>query len=205
MEKVSVESAGDPASERFRRLYAANYTRLVGYAVRRATTPDDAADVVAETFLVAWRNLHKVPRGEAAPWLFGIARGVLANQRRGERRRSRLAQRVGLELRTTGSLPPDVTDLLILVQSFAELSDGDREVLSLSAWEGLDPRGLAMALDCTSGAAKVRLSRARERFRQAIDRRSGTGAPEEPDPPPPRSAPSHPTQPLASTRRSHDT
>lgn len=47
-------------------------------------TPKDAADAVAETFLVAWRRLPEVPSGEEArPWLYGVARRTLANQRLG--------------------------------------------------------------------------------------------------------------------------
>ena len=84
--------------ERFSALYADCYPRLLGYALRRTHTVEDAADVVAETFLVAWRRLEHVPPGdEARLWLYGVARRVLANQRRGERRRDRLEVRLLLE------------------------------------------------------------------------------------------------------------
>ena len=53
----------------------------------------DAADVTAETFLVAWRRYDDAPPGDGRPWLFGIARHVLANHHRSGRRRDRLGLR----------------------------------------------------------------------------------------------------------------
>src|SRR5262249_25660963 len=81
---------------RFEALYAAHGRAILGSALRRVSRPADAADVVAEPFLVAWRRLDDVPPGaEARPWLSGVARRTLANHRRGERRRQRLGQRLG--------------------------------------------------------------------------------------------------------------
>jgi hypothetical protein len=69
-------------SVRFRRLFADHQRAVLGYALRRAQTPTDALDVVAETFLVAWRRIDVVPgRDDARPWLLSVARRVLANQR----------------------------------------------------------------------------------------------------------------------------
>jgi RNA polymerase sigma-70 factor, ECF subfamily len=164
----------DPV-ERFRQLYSDNYTRLIGYARRRTPTIDDASDVVADTFLVAWRNLQKVPPGDGAtPWLFGIARGVLANHQRGARRRSQLVRRVGYELQTQWVAPPATTDLQPLAQAFTRLSSTDREILTLCAWEGLGPRELAIALGCSVGAAKVRLFRARSRMKKSLEKQGST-------------------------------
>ncbi len=162
----------DAAAQTFRQLYDSNYTRLVAYALRRATE-EDAADVVAETFLVAWRDLDRVPEGpEATPWLFGIARRVLANQRRGAERRSRLAQRIGYELRTKPVTPSSLSDdLVVIAEALAELSFEDQEVLGLSAWEGLGPAQLSIVLGCSVGAAKVRLSRARKRLAASLEHR----------------------------------
>ena len=78
----------DLGEQRFARLYRDHARGILGYALRRCPDPEDAADVVAETFLAAWRRLPEVPIGEEARlWLYGTARLVLANQRRGERRR----------------------------------------------------------------------------------------------------------------------
>jgi len=97
-----VSPAPDPAPpdgaarrDRFTDLFDRTHGPLLAYAVRRVADPADAADVVAETFVVAWRRLDDVPTGQAArPWLFGVARRVLANHYRGERRRLALADRL---------------------------------------------------------------------------------------------------------------
>ena len=69
------------AEERFTALFEATRLPLLAYAVRRVADPADAADVVAETYLVAWRRLDDVPAGaDARPWLFGVARRVLAGR-----------------------------------------------------------------------------------------------------------------------------
>src|SRR5256714_3503213 len=106
---MSLPGAAGP-SERFRSLYEANYHLILGYALRRADAAD-AADVVAETFTTAWRRLRDVPDGEEARlWLYGVARRVLANQRRAERRRLRLAGRLREESRIapSGGAEPSV-------------------------------------------------------------------------------------------------
>jgi RNA polymerase sigma-70 factor (ECF subfamily) len=136
--------------------------------VRRVADPSDAADVVAEAFLIAWRRLDEVPDGtQARPWLFGVARHVLANHYRGERRRSALADRL------RNSLPrPAATS--VVAESAVEvalktLGDDDREILRLVAWEELARDEIAVALGISRAAVRVRLHRARRRLVQTLD------------------------------------
>jgi RNA polymerase sigma-70 factor, ECF subfamily len=64
---------------------------------------------MAETFLTSWRRLEEVPPGpEARLWLYGVARRVLANHHRGQRRRSALADRLRGELAVGYSTMPGV-------------------------------------------------------------------------------------------------
>ena len=89
----------EQAEARFERLYAEHGRAVLAYAVRRASNAHDAADVVAEVFLVAWRRLDDVPASDGARlWLYAVARRVLANQQRAESRRRRLAERLRREL-----------------------------------------------------------------------------------------------------------
>jgi len=82
----------DARRRRFEGLYAEHQAGVLGYVLRSA---HDAGDVFAETFLVAWRRLDDAPTGETARlWLYGVARRVLADHRRGESRRSHLADRL---------------------------------------------------------------------------------------------------------------
>jgi RNA polymerase sigma-70 factor (ECF subfamily) len=103
--------------------------------------------------------------GEAKPWLLGVARRVVANQRRAAGRRTALRERVAHQPGDGGELetPP-------IVQALGRLSEGDREVVLLCAWEGLSIEEAATALGCSPTAAKVRLHRARRRLRAELDR-----------------------------------
>ena len=154
------------SATRFENLYRSCYQDLLGYALRRVDQPQDAADVVADTFLVAWRRLEEIPADRARPWLFGVARHVMANRHRTDRRQAGLAERLRRHLSQATVLPPDVP--ASLGAAFATLPDGDREVLRLVAWEGLSADDLAVTLDCSVNAARIRLHRARKRLADAL-------------------------------------
>ncbi|MFB6719256.1 RNA polymerase sigma factor [Kribbella sp. NPDC056345] len=161
------EPPPDPRLVRFEELFTCHHDDVLRYFVRRLDIRADAADLVAETFLVAWRRLDDVPKGEILPWLYGVARRVLSNHRRGESRRHGLANRLRDDLRTAVPDPQPVA--VEAAEVFKQLSDTDREVLSLAAWEGLDTTQLAAALGCSRNAAMVRLHRARRRLVRLLD------------------------------------
>ena len=147
---------------RFNQLYEEHFDAVRAYAWRR--DPDSSDDVVAETFLVAWRRLDEVPN-EAAPWLFGVARNVRLNLLRGDRRREALADR----LRLAPAVHAEPTgERAALSAALAALSESDREVILLAAWEGLDHGEIAGVLGCSRTAARVRLHRARRRLAAAL-------------------------------------
>lgn len=150
---------------RFERLYRAHTNAVMLYALRR-TSPADAADVHSEVFLVAWRRLDEVPEEAGLPWLYGVARRVLANQRRGQRRQSDLAD----HLRAHAPQPVDAStvDDLPLLAAMETLAEEDREVLRLVAWEDLAPREAARVLGCRPATCRVRLHRARRRLAGAL-------------------------------------
>jgi RNA polymerase sigma-70 factor (ECF subfamily) len=159
------------AQARFERLYAEHGRALLAYAVRRVTDAQDAADVLAETFLVAWRRLDDVPEGEAARlWLYGVARRVLANQQRSERRRDRLAERLRHELAEALPVTPVATAEAGAVHAaLCGLGPEDQEVLRLCAWEDLAPAEIARVLGISQIAARSRLHRARRRLQTALE------------------------------------
>jgi len=166
---VNVRSGTDH-EEHFRRVYAATFEPLLAYALRRVEQPADAADVVAETFLVAWRRRREIPaEGEARLWLYGVARRVLANHHRGGVRRERLGQRLRQRLSESSPDPAtEVPERLAVRAALARLGELDREVLMLTVWEGLEPREAAAVLDVSAAAVRTRLSRARARLRQLV-------------------------------------
>lgn len=162
----------DERSARFTELFDANLCGVLAYSLRRVGDPADAADVAADTFLVAWRRLDEVPAGaEARPWLFGVARRVLANHDRSRRRRDRLAD--GLRERLTRIALPDPADGVVqaaaLRAGLAALHPDDRELLGLTAWEGLTPNEIALVVDIPAATVRTRLHRARNRLRAQLD------------------------------------
>jgi len=151
---------------RFEAIYAATFGHILGYALRRCDCPEDAADVVAETFAITWRRIDAVPAGDQARlWLYGVARNVLANHRRGMARRQGLS--VALAAEVAHLYEPSAEDRAedgTITQIFNDLPDGDRELLSLVAWEGLDHGEIAKVLGCSRNAVRIRLHRARKRL-----------------------------------------
>jgi RNA polymerase sigma factor (sigma-70 family) len=125
---------------RFDEIYAENHQQVLGYLLRRTENTDDAADVFAETFLIAWRRLDDLPPGQQARmWLYGTARRTLANHRRGERRRLALADRLRADLARGYQPHQPEGDAAEIAAAFRRLPEPDRELLALVAWEGLDP------------------------------------------------------------------
>lgn len=161
--------------ERLRRLYETTRRPLLAYAVRRTASPEDAADVVAETFVIAMRRLDDIPEGEMELlWLYGTARGVVANFKRRAQLRSRATQQVGAlgqRVAAEYSEAPHL-DALMAAEALAALDEPDRELLMLAAWEGLSSMELACVLNCSPTAARIRLHRARARLRANLGERA---------------------------------
>ena len=155
---------------RFEAVYRELYGPICGYTLRRVRDPEDAAEAIAETFATLWRRFDRCPQGEQLrPWLYGVARRVIANQRRGERRRGALGERLVAHFDPAAFeaafSPADAT---ALAQAFAGLSEADRELLSLVAWEGLTRDEIAVALGTNRATVRLRLHRARKRLRDAL-------------------------------------
>jgi len=140
---------------------------VLAYALRR-TDAAGAEDVVAEVFLTAWRRGERVPDRDPVLWLYAVARRVLANQRRATRRREALPDVLGTLARQPSAAPDPARSPL--TAALARLRQGEREVLMLTAWEGLDARQAATVLGCTPQAVHTRLHRARARLRAELER-----------------------------------
>jgi RNA polymerase sigma-70 factor (ECF subfamily) len=160
----------DERTKRFDALFSEHGPDVVAFCRWRAGA-DEAQDAAAETFLVAWRRLDKVPEGEAARvWLYATARRVIANQRRSARRRAAL--RVRLERQATPASTSDPEETLVY-EALHRLAPRDREVLLLAEWEGLSPAQIGKVLGCLTVTARGRLHRARLRFRAVFEELRG--------------------------------
>ncbi|SHN44066.1 RNA polymerase sigma factor [Cryptosporangium aurantiacum] len=153
---------------RFRALYADTFADVWRFARRRVESSAEADDVTAETFAVAWRRLADAPTTDARLWLFGIARNVLANHHRTERRRNRLTLRLGA-VSTAAAAEPLETDPTVW-HALAALSESDRELLLLRAWDELSVSDIATLLDTTAARVSSRLHKARLRLAQELQR-----------------------------------
>jgi RNA polymerase sigma-70 factor (ECF subfamily) len=162
---VGVESR----EERFQRLYETAHARVATYAVRRTSNPEDAADVVAETFAIAWRRLEVIPVSERElPWLYAVTRKVIANRMRRTSSVQTVVRRLSQELAASAAKTDEVdAERLAALHALNQLSGEDREILMLVAWEGLTSRELGWALGCSPTAARIRVHRARSRLNQA--------------------------------------
>jgi RNA polymerase sigma-70 factor (ECF subfamily) len=150
---------------RFRSIFESHYQAVLAYALRRVVEAD-AHDAVAETFLVGWRRLDDMPPHAELPWLLGVARRTLANQRRSRVRASRLAERLsGASSRDAEADTPHGE----IAEALQRLRPLDREVLLLTAWDGLTHREIADVFGCSENAVAIRLHRARSRLARELE------------------------------------
>lgn len=160
--------ARSPKSDtEFRQVYDECFPAIRSYCLRRIPA-GDVNDAIAETFLVAWRRFDDAPRGsETRLWLYGIARNVVRNSQRSDRRRLRLHTKVQ-GLRPTPDIDPETivvrrSEDEQVLRALAALRPADREVIRLSIWEDLSNTEIAIVLGIDPHAVTMRLTRARKR------------------------------------------
>jgi RNA polymerase sigma-70 factor (ECF subfamily) len=163
--------------ERFSWLFEAHYALVHAFAERRVGR-DLADEVTAETFLVAWRRLEAVP-AEPLPWLYGVARNVVLRQRRASARQAKTREMIARE--RPGRVAEDDGEHDRLWRAWEQLSDTDREVLSLTAWEELSVRDAARVLGVPASVFSVRLHRARRRFERHLKQTASSSIPAIPE------------------------
>ena len=130
---------------RFDALFTAHQRHVLAYAMRRTQAWADAEDVAAETFTIAWRKFDAIPADEPLPWLYAVARRVLANHRRGTGRRERLAALLRVEDVATPMRAGEDHDGPAFA-ALGSLSPADQEILRLVAWEELGNQAIAAVL-----------------------------------------------------------
>jgi RNA polymerase sigma factor (sigma-70 family) len=166
----------DELAANLTKLFRSHHSEVLAYCVRRIGW-DDAEEAASEVFAVAARRVGEIEWETARPWLYGVAKGVLANRHRAQRRSRSLIDKVG----GWAEVPHDSPDELVVRGSEAEaairtlrtLRSSDREILMLAAWEGLGTAEIAASMGITVQAAEKRLERARGRFAQALVPRWG--------------------------------
>lgn len=168
--------AGDPGA--FAELFDTYARSVYNHAFRLTADWATAEDVMAATYLQAWRSRQRVTEegGSLRPWLLGIATNEARNHARSNRRYRRMAAAL---LASDVTLPDhadevagrldDSRRIAAAIDALARLRRPEREVLTLCLWEGLDYESAAEALGIPVGTVRSRLSRARARLRTLVD------------------------------------
>jgi RNA polymerase sigma-70 factor (ECF subfamily) len=158
--------------QRFEQLYSETRVSILGYLLRRVSDPTDAADLLAETYLVAWRKLDDVAKDdEARLWLYGVARRIASHHHRHERVEHGLAEALRADLGRQSAVMRTDRDVPfgdMISASLDRLKPSDREIIELSAWEQLTPAEIAAVIGMKSGAVRVRLHRIRNALRTEL-------------------------------------
>ena len=169
----------DLADQRFREIYQANQRRVLAYFLRR-TDATSARDGAAETFLIAWRRIDEVPMGDRTmPWLYGVARRVLANQRRSRNRQTSLSRK----LTDSGPTQEPSPEVIVLrraedremLDAVARLRSEDQEILQLAVWDEVPHSQIAEMIGTSAHAISQRLYRITKQLARDLER-SSSGA-----------------------------
>ena len=161
--------------DRFASLFDRHAPYIHRYLARRVGT-QAADDLVAETFLVAFRKRTGYDRRyhDARPWLYGIATNLVAKHRREEARQLRLRQAAGPDPAQPDYAERSVVNVTAqsvrapLAEALAGLARPDRDVLLLIAWEQLSYDEVARGLNIPVGTVRSRLHRARTKIREVL-------------------------------------
>jgi RNA polymerase sigma factor (sigma-70 family) len=161
--------------EQFTVLFRRHAPHIQRYVVRRLGQ-DAADDIVAETFLLAFRHRdsYDQTRADARPWLYGIATNLISRHCRAEVRMYRALARTGADP-VMEPFTDRVDDRVSastasrrLAAALARLPDEHRDALLLVVWGNLSYEQVAAALGVPVGTVRSRISRARSKLRRTL-------------------------------------
>lgn len=164
------------SGERVETVLRENAADLLAYLERRVEPREDAADLLAETMIVAWRRVADIPADDedARRWLFGVARATLLNADRGTRRRMRLVNRLRAQI--TGGASPPADEGAEVRDAIARLEPDLAELVRLVHWDGFTLADAAGVVGIPASTARGRYQRAKEQLRAALGAEATAGA-----------------------------
>jgi RNA polymerase sigma-70 factor (ECF subfamily) len=155
----------------FEALYQRYSRSVFGLALRRLGDRGRAEDAVQETFVSIWRaaRTYKPERGPGAPWLYAVARNAITD-------RSRARNEPAIEVPDEASLEAGPADRAEeswtqwrIHRALEELTEQEREVISLAYWSGLSQSEVADSLGIPLGTVKTRTRRALQRLADVLE------------------------------------
>lgn len=161
----------DRKALRLSQLFEHHYDAVFAYGARRIG-PDRASDLAAEVFAVAWRRIEHVPATHEKSWLISTARNLMRQDTKQQFRRQEmetLHHALEEPLAAQPDLAARIAEQQRVEQALSQLSDADRELVTLVAWDGMSLAEAAQVLDCKPGTARVRWMRARARLARLLD------------------------------------
>lgn len=162
-----------------RRALEENGRDILAYFERRLSERQDAADLLSETAMTAWRRVDTLPLRDGTTqrmWLFGIARLVLGNHRRGRRRRSAMVERLRDALRLVPAAAADPAVGLVVRDAVQRLRDEHRELVLLVHWDGFSLAEAAELLGLNHSTARGRYAAACATLREVLGASERCGA-----------------------------
>jgi RNA polymerase sigma factor (sigma-70 family) len=158
-------------AETFSELYRRTHVDVLAFLLRRCSSAEDAADCLAETYLVIWKKRDQMPSGaEIRPWLFGVARNVMRRNNELRDRTATAASALAAEVERAGSIcpAPDAAKPDPVMAAIRHLPEVDQEIITMLIWDDLTPREVAAVLGLTPNVVRVRAHRARAKLKAAL-------------------------------------
>lgn len=152
--------------EQFNTIYRSQIAEISRFLARRVA-PQEAEDLAADLFEIAWSKRASIPEGLELAWLYKTARYLISNHRRKTQNRSRI-----FSLLTPPEAAPSAETIALadmgLGSAWEKLSTTDQELMALWALEGLDAKEIAVVMEITPNASAIRLTRAKEKLRNLL-------------------------------------
>jgi RNA polymerase sigma-70 factor (ECF subfamily) len=136
--------------------------------IARRTKAEDVEDLAADLFALAWQKRDSIPKGLELPWLYKSARYLISNHNRKQQGRTYILATLQ-EPQSAPSAESIALADIELADAWKGLSTKEKEILSLWAFEGLEPKQLAVALEKSENACAIALSRAKSKLTQLLN------------------------------------
>lgn len=176
MSENSNGSSGSLRQEEFRLIYDKFYDDIFRYCLRRVPNVNEAEDLLADIFTVAWSKFDSLKVvDEALPWLYTIARNVTNNHWRKNGTKLKLFNKLHNK-KNQSNIDADSTfndadvSTQYIFDALNKLKPNDREILRLSCWEELNTREIALVLGVSENAVNIRLHRSKDRFGKILEK-----------------------------------